>query len=211
MRELIAAFLSLRDSVVLHRSEYRLEKVSARRHLVAGLMKIHLDIDAAVAVIRGSETVDEARRGLQERFSIDEAQADYVLALQLRRLTKLDVIELQAEAEKLDAEFAELSELVANPDARRKVIDQELVETAKLFKGPEFDRRTVLDYDATPCRPPTARMVRASARSTRRGAWTTGGVLGQPRRSAHVGAGLGGVVGRPDQVHHRRRAAVQDP
>lgn len=150
VRELIGAFLHLRDSVVLHRSEYRLDKVTARRHLVAGLMKIHLDIDAAVAVIRGSDTVDEARQGLQERFKIDEEQANYVLALQLRRLTKLDVIELQAEAEKLDAEFAALSELVANPDARRKVIDQELVETAKLFKGPEFDRRTVLDSEATP-------------------------------------------------------------
>jgi DNA gyrase subunit A len=150
VRELIGAFLHLRDSVVLHRSEYRLEKVTARRHLVAGLMKIHLDIDAAVAVIRGSDTVDDARQGLQERFQIDEEQANYVLALQLRRLTKLDVIELQAEADKLDAEFAELTELVSNPDARRKVIDQELVETAKLFKGPEFDRRTVLDYDATP-------------------------------------------------------------
>ena len=113
-------------------------------------MKIHLDIDAAVAVIRGSDTVDDARRGLQERFSIDEEQANYVLALQLRRLTKLDVIELQAEADKLDAEFAELTELVSNPDARREVIDSELVETAKLFKGPEFDRRTVLDFDATP-------------------------------------------------------------
>lgn len=56
VRELISAFLHLRDSVVLHRSEYRLEKVTARRHLVAGLMKIHLDIDAAVAVIRGSDT-----------------------------------------------------------------------------------------------------------------------------------------------------------
>ena len=77
-------------------------------------------------------------------------QADYVLALQLRRLTKLDVIELQAEAEKLDAEFLELTELVSNPDARRVVIDKELVETAKLFKGAEFDRRTVLDFDATP-------------------------------------------------------------
>ena len=150
VRELISAFLHLRDSVVLRRSEYRLEKVTARRHLVAGLMKIHLDIDAAVAVIRGSDTVDDARRGLQERFSIDEEQANYVLALQLRRLTKLDVIELQAEADKLDAEFAELTELVSNPDARRKVIDSELVETAKLFKGPEFDRRTVLDFDATP-------------------------------------------------------------
>src|SRR6185312_15941068 len=107
-------------------------------------------IDAAVAVIRGSDTVDEARQGLQERFGIDTEQADYVLALQLRRLTKLDVIELQAEAEKLDAEFLELTELVSNPDARRAVIDKELVETAKLFKGHEFDRRTVLDFDATP-------------------------------------------------------------
>jgi DNA gyrase subunit A len=150
VRELIVAFLSLRDSVVLHRSEYRLEKVTARRHLVSGLMTIHLDIDAAVAVIRGSDTVDEARQGLQERFKIDAVQADYVLALQLRRLTKLDVIELQVEAEKLDEEFAELSELVSNPDARRKVIDTELVETAKLFKGPEFDRRTILDFEALP-------------------------------------------------------------
>jgi DNA gyrase subunit A len=113
-------------------------------------MTIHLDIDAAVAVIRGSDTVDDARQGLQERFAIDEEQANYVLGLQLRRLTKLDVIELQAEAEKLDAEFLELTELVSNPDARRAVIDNELVETAKLFKGPEFDRRTVLDFEATP-------------------------------------------------------------
>jgi DNA gyrase subunit A len=135
---------------VLRRSEYRLDKVTDRRHLVSGLMTIHLDIDAAVAVIRGSDTVDEARTGLQERFAIDAVQADYVLALQLRRLTKLDVIELQAEAEKLDAEFLELTELVSNPDARRVVIDNELVETAKLFKGAEFDRRTVLDFEATP-------------------------------------------------------------
>ncbi|MCV7062903.1 topoisomerase IV, partial [Mycolicibacterium vaccae] len=49
-----------------------------------------------------------------------------------------------------EREFAALTELVTNPDARRKVIDAELVETAKLFKGPEFDRRTVLDFDATP-------------------------------------------------------------
>ena len=108
------------------------------------------DIDAAVAVIRGSDTVDEARAGLQERFKIDEEQANYVLALQLRRLTKLDVIELQAEADKLDAEFAQLTELVSNPDARRVVIDNELKETAKLFAGPEYDRRTVLDLEATP-------------------------------------------------------------
>ena len=150
VRELIASFLSLRDSVVVRRSEHRLEKVTARRHVVAGLLLVHIDIDAAVAVIRGSDTVDEARAGLCARFGIDEVQADYVLALQLRRLTRLDVIELRAEADKLDAEFAELTELVASPEARRAVIDAELVATAKLFDSPEFDRRTVLDFEAAP-------------------------------------------------------------
>jgi DNA gyrase subunit A len=150
VRELIDSFLTLRDSVVVRRSEHRLEKVTARRHLVSGLLLIHIDIDAAVAVIRGSDTVDEARAGLCARFGIDEVQADYVLALQLRRLTRLDVIALNTEAEKLDAEFAELTELLASSAARKTVIDAELVSTAALFDGPEFDRRTVLDYAAAP-------------------------------------------------------------
>lgn len=150
VRELITAFLSLRDSVVVRRSEHRLEKVTARRHLVAGLLLVHIDIDAAVAVIRASDTVDEARAGLCARFGIDEVQADYVLALQLRRLTRLDVIELRTEADKLDAEFAQLTDLVASPEARRVVIDAELVRTATLFDAPTFDRRTTLDVDAAP-------------------------------------------------------------
>jgi DNA gyrase subunit A len=150
VRELIGSFLSLRDSVVVRRSEHRLEKVIARRHLVTGLLLVHVDIDAAVAVIRGSDTVDEARAGLCKRFTIDDVQADYVLAMQLRRLTKLDVLELRTEADKLDAEHAQLTELLESPDARKVLIDTELVETAKLFSGKEFDRRTVLDFDATP-------------------------------------------------------------
>ena len=150
VRELIASFLTLRDSVVVRRSEYRLEKVTARRHLVSGLLLVHIDIDAAVAVIRGSDTVDEARAGLCERFIIDEVQADYVLAMQLRRLTKLDVLELRTEADKLDAEHTQLTELLESPKARKKLIDAELKQTAKLFDGAEFDRRTALDFDATP-------------------------------------------------------------
>lgn len=150
VRELIASFLTLRDSVVVRRSEHRLERVTARRHLVSGLLLVHIDIDAAVAVIRGSDTVDEARAGLCARFGIDDVQADYVLALQLRRLTRLDVLELRAEADKLDAEHAQLTELLASPEARKVLIDAELAQTANLFDGAEFDRRTALDFDATP-------------------------------------------------------------
>ena len=150
VRELIGAFLTLRDSVVVRRSEHRLEKVNARRHLVSGLLLVHIDIDAAVAVIRGSDTVDEARAGLCARFDIDDVQADYVLAMQLRRLTRLDVIELRTEAEKLENEFTRLTELLESPKARKKLIDAELKETAKLFEAAEFDRRTNLDFDAAP-------------------------------------------------------------
>lgn len=150
VRELIGAFLTLRDSVVVRRSEHRLEKVNARRHLVSGLLLVHIDIDAAVAVIRASDTVDEARAGLCARFGIDDVQADYVLAMQLRRLTRLDVIELRTEAEKLESEYARLTELLESPKARKKLIDAELKETAKLFDAAEFDRRTTLDFDATP-------------------------------------------------------------
>ena len=150
VRELVASFLSLRDSVVVRRSEHRLEKVSSRRHVVAGLLSVHVDIDAAVAVIRGSDTVEDARAGLCSRFKIDAEQADHVLSMQLRRLTKLDVLELQTEADKLDAEQARLALLVSSPEERRAVIDDELADTARLFDGPEFDRRTRLDFDAVP-------------------------------------------------------------
>ena len=150
VRELIAAFLALRDSVIVRRSEHRLGKVTARRHLVSGLLLVHVDIDAAVAEIRGSDTVEQARTCLCARFGIDSVQADYVLALQLRRLTRLDVLALNAEADKLDTEHAELTELICSPEARRTVIDAELIETMELFDSGEFDRRTTLDFAAAP-------------------------------------------------------------
>ena len=62
-----------------------------------------------------SDTVDDARQGLQERFEIDERAGRLCSGLQLRRLTKLDVIELQAEAEKLDAEFARPDRIGVEP------------------------------------------------------------------------------------------------
>lgn len=211
--ELIASFLSLRDSVVVRRSEYRLEKVTARRHLVSGLLLVHIDIDAAVAVIRGSDTVDEARAGLCARFKIDEVQADYVLALQLRRLTKLDVIELRAEADKLDAEHAHLTELLSSPDARKKLIDAELVETAELFAGKEFDRRTTLDFDAAPVSlSPT---TTAPASQTPRGVWTTWGssptatATFSPAGSAGRSGPMGGSSSPPVPACRPRSAMCQ--
>lgn len=148
--ELILSFLELRDSVVLKRSEHRLEKASARRHLVSGLITVQEDIDAAVAIIRKAENAVTARDGLMERFTVDETQAEYVLSMQLRRLTSQDVLELRKEAESLDKEIAQLEKLINSRAARKKVIDKDLIEMEKLFADKQYDRKTILDFDAVP-------------------------------------------------------------
>jgi DNA gyrase subunit A len=148
--ELITSFLELRDSVVLRRSEHRLEKSTARAHLIRGLISVQSDIDAAVAIIRKSDNADHARSGLMQHFEVDETQADYVLSMQLRRLTSQDVLELQKEFEALTTEIAQLEKLVASRASRKKVIDKDLVEMEKLFAAPAYDRLTHIDRDAVP-------------------------------------------------------------
>lgn len=148
--ELITSFLELRDSVVLKRSAHRLEKASARLHLVKGMVTIQADIDAAVAIIRKAANASTAREGLEQHFGIDEIQADHVLSMQLRRLTSQDVLELKTEAEALEKEIAKLTRLVESRAARRKEISKDLDETAKLFGGAEYDRKTIIDTDAVP-------------------------------------------------------------
>lgn len=148
--ELITSFLELRDSVVLRRSEHRLEKAKAREHLVKGLISVQVDIDAAVALIRKSANADEARVGLIKKFTIDETQADYVLSMPLRRLTSQDVLELQKEAENLAKEITQLEKLIASRAARKKVIDKDLQEMEKLFADKKYDRLTEIDDKAAP-------------------------------------------------------------
>lgn len=148
--ELILSFLDLRDSVVLRRSEHRLEKATARQHLVRGLITVQEDIDAAVAIIRKSANADDARTGLMSRFGIDEVQADYVLSMQLRRITSQDVLELQKEADALEKEIGKLNKLISSRAARKKVIDADLAEMEKLFSDKAYDRLTLIDADATP-------------------------------------------------------------
>lgn len=148
--ELIIAFLELRDSVVLRRSSHRLEKATARAHVVSGLITVQEDIDAAVAIIRKAADAAAARDGLMARFEIDTSQAEHVLSMQLRRLTSQDVLELQKEHDTLTKEISRLTKLVESRAARKKVIDSDLGEMAKLFYDPKYARLTVIDADATP-------------------------------------------------------------
>ncbi|MGV8876541.1 MAG: DNA gyrase/topoisomerase IV subunit A [Rhodoglobus sp.] len=141
LKELLEVFLKHRLQVVTRRSTFRLTKHRARLHLVEGLLIAIVDIDEVIAVIRQSDDSDHARSRLRVVFDLSELQAEYILELRLRRLTKFSTIELEAEAAVLRAEIARLEALLADEALIRALVSDELEEVADKFGTP---RRTML-------------------------------------------------------------------
>jgi DNA gyrase subunit A len=141
LRELLQVYLDHRLSVVTRRSQYRLARKKERLHLVEGLLLAILDIDEVIQVIRASEDGETARTRLMDVFDLSEIQAEYILELRLRRLTRFSLIELEAERDKLHQEIAALEAILANPARVRGVVSDELEAVAERFGTP---RRTLL-------------------------------------------------------------------
>ncbi|MEU4567493.1 DNA topoisomerase IV subunit A [Micromonospora sp. NPDC023956] len=141
LKALLEVFLAHRYEVVTRRTSYRRRRREERLHLVDGLLVALLDIDRVVRLIRESEDAQAAKDGLMSRFGLSEIQATYILDTPLRRLTKYDRLELEAEQEKLRGEIAELSRILDDEKVLRKLVSDELGAVAKQFGTP---RRTVL-------------------------------------------------------------------
>ncbi|HRI96090.1 MAG TPA: DNA topoisomerase IV subunit A, partial [Nocardioides sp.] len=141
LKELLEVFLGHRYDVVRRRSTYRRDKKAERLHLVDGLLIALLDIDEVIQVIRGSDDSGAARERLISVFDLSEAQATYILDMQLRRLTRFSRIELEKEQETLRREIEELEAILADEALLKKVVSDELAEVAKTYGTP---RRTVL-------------------------------------------------------------------
>ncbi|QYH36062.1 DNA topoisomerase (ATP-hydrolyzing) subunit A [Salinibacterium sp. M195] len=141
LKPLLEVFLKHRLNVVTRRSTFRLTKHRERLHLVEGLLVAIVDIDEVIQVIRRSDDSDQARTRLREVFDLSELQAEYILELRLRRLTKFSRIELEAEADKLRAEIARLEALLADENLIRALVSDELEDVADKFGTP---RRTLL-------------------------------------------------------------------
>ncbi|TNU76102.1 DNA topoisomerase IV subunit A [Miniimonas arenae] len=141
LRELLVVYVDHRLEVVRRRTEYRLGRRQDRLHLVRGLLVAIADIDEVIAVIRSSEDAATARTRLQQVFDLSQAQAEYILELQLRRLTKFSTIELEREQGELLAQIAELEAILADDAVLRGVVSDELAEVARRYGTP---RRTVL-------------------------------------------------------------------
>ncbi|MEU6845382.1 DNA topoisomerase IV subunit A [Streptomyces sp. NPDC046716] len=141
LKELLEVYLDHRFTVVRRRSEFRRTKKLDRLHLVEGLLVALVDIDEVIRIIRSSENSAEAKQRLIERFSLSEIQTQYILDTPLRRLTKFDRIELDAERDKLNGEIDELTGILDSDAELRKLVSTELAAVAKKFGT---DRRTVL-------------------------------------------------------------------
>ena len=141
LRELLDVFVRHRLTVVTRRTRFRLGKRRERAHLVDGLLIAILDIDEVIAVIRSSDDAATARTRLMQVFDLTEPQAGYILELQLRRLTKFSVIELEKERDELAREIEALEAILADDVLLRRVVSRELAAVAEQFGTP---RRTVL-------------------------------------------------------------------
>nr|WP_274638335.1 DNA topoisomerase IV subunit A [Microbacterium bovistercoris] len=153
LREMLRVYLDHRIRVVTRRSEYRLARRRDRLHLVEGLLIAILDIDEVIQVIRGSDDSEQARTRLRSVFDLSELQAEYILELRLRRLTKFSRIELEAERDQLNAEIEELVRLLGDEVLLRRQVATELDAAAEAYGTP---RRTLL-LDGGPIRPRSAK------------------------------------------------------
>ncbi len=141
LKELLQVFVDFRIEVVRRRTSYRLARREERLHLVDGLIIAILDIDEVIQLIRSSDDTAMARERLMSVFDLSEKQAEYILDLTLRRLTKFSRIELEQERDRLREEIAELRRLLEDESALRRLVSSELADVAKAHGTP---RRTVL-------------------------------------------------------------------
>ena len=123
------------------RSEFRRQKALERLHLVEGLLLAMIDIDEVIQVIRTSDDADAAKSRLIAVFDLDDVQAQYILDLRLRRLTRMSRIELEAERDDLKRRIEELERILASAQELDRVVVDEMDQAVAEYGTP---RRTVL-------------------------------------------------------------------
>ncbi len=139
--DLLRVYVDHRLSVVRRRTSFRLGKKKDRLHLVEGLLIAIVDIDEVIQIIRSSDEAAAARDRLMSIYDLTEIQANYILELRLRQLTKYSRIELEKEQDELHKAIAELEAILASDQLLRELVSGELEEIAKAHGTP---RRTVL-------------------------------------------------------------------
>ncbi len=165
IRELCEQYIAHRLSVIVRRTQYRLDRALERAHIVEGLL-IALDaIDTVIAIIRGAADVGAARAGLIGQLSLTEIQANHILDMQLRRLTALETQKLRAELTELLAAIDAHRATLESDDRRRRILADELDELVAQLGSARRSRLA----DRTEVEEEAQRLAHDAAKSTSAG------------------------------------------
>jgi DNA gyrase subunit A len=142
--EMLKYYLMHQEDVVTRRTKYELNKAEERAHILQGLLIALDNIDEVIAIIRGSQTTQEAKTKLMERFALTDAQSQAIVDMRLRALTGLEREKLESEYKELMEKIAELKAILADEKKLLCVIKEEINAIAEKYGD---DRRSSIGFD----------------------------------------------------------------
>ncbi len=145
LKEILKAFVDHRHDVVIRRTNFELARAREKAHILEGLIIASQNIDEVIAIIRASESTDEAKAKLTERFGLTDPQTSAIVEMRLKQLTGLEQDKLRHNYDELMAEIHRLEEILNNDVVCWNVIKDELVEVREKYGDP---RMTAIDYTA---------------------------------------------------------------
>jgi len=146
LKDMISEYVKHRHQVVIRRAQFDLKKAQARAHILEGFLKALDIIDEVIALIRASQTVQEAQNGLMEKWGFTEIQAKAIVEMRLRQLTGLEREKLQNEYDELLKLIKYLQDVLADESLRMGIIKDELQDIKNRYGD---DRRSPIEFDAS--------------------------------------------------------------
>lgn len=144
LKQLIGHYVSHRDEVITRRTIYDLKVAKHRMHILEALITAINNIDEVIKIIRGSESTEIAKLSLEKRFNFDDEQAQAIVDMQLKRLTHLQIEDLQKEIKELQAWIDYLQDLLEHHEKILNLIKEDVNKLAEKYGD---DRRTDIIAD----------------------------------------------------------------
>lgn len=146
LKEMLSSFIEHRHEVVIRRTKFELRKAEERAHILEGLIIASQNIDEVIKIIRGSDSTEDARARLTERFGLSDRQTAAIVEMRLKQLTGLEQDKLRQSYDEVLAEISRLKEILENDDVCRGVIRAELEEIRDKYGD---ERRTEINARLT--------------------------------------------------------------